>query len=66
MSRCPKYKSSKATRENRRAYWKMTAPILVKRSNCGALMMPHRVCKACGVIYLANLRRCNYVHLSKK
>ena len=32
MSICPKNKSSKAR----------------KCSKCGALMMPHRVCKACG------------------
>ena len=44
MSICPKNKSSKA----RRANWKMSAPNLVKCSKCGALMMPHRVCKACG------------------
>ncbi|MBR4758888.1 MAG: 50S ribosomal protein L32, partial [Lachnospiraceae bacterium] len=24
------------------------APTLVKCSNCGALMMPHRVCQSCG------------------
>ena len=35
-------------RDRRRANWKMTAPNLVKCSKCGALMMPHRVCKACG------------------
>ncbi|MFR5415325.1 MAG: 50S ribosomal protein L32 [Enterocloster bolteae] len=46
MSICPKNKSSKARRDSRRANWKMSAPNLVK---CGAvLMMPHRVCKACG------------------
>ena len=44
MSICPKNKSSKA----RRANWKMSAPNLVKCSKCGALMMPHRVCKECG------------------
>ena len=43
MSICPKNKSSKG-----RANWKMSAPNLVKCSKCGALMMPHRVCKACG------------------
>jgi large subunit ribosomal protein L32 len=26
----------------------MQATTLVKCSKCGALMMPHRVCKACG------------------
>ena len=47
MSICPKNKSSKARRDKRRANWKMSAPNLVKCSKCGALMMPHRVCKAC-------------------
>ena len=41
-------KSSKARRDKRRANWKMSAPNLVKCSKCGELMMPHRVCKACG------------------
>ncbi len=45
---CPKNKSSKARRDKRRANWKMSAPNLVKCSKCGALMMPHRVCKSCG------------------
>ena len=51
MSICPKNKSSKARRDSRRANWKMSAPNLVKCSKCskcGALVMPHRVCKACG------------------
>ena len=48
MSVWPKNKSSKARRDKRRANWKMSAPNLVKCSKCGALMMPHRVCKACG------------------
>ena len=48
MSICPKKISSKARRDKRRAYWKMTAPTLVKCSKCGALMVPHRVCKNCG------------------
>ena len=51
MSICPKNKSSKARRDKRRANWKMSAPNLVKCSKCGALMMPHRVCKACGSSY---------------
>ena len=51
MSICPKNKSSKARRDSRRANWKMSAPTLVKCSKCGALMMPHRVCKACGASY---------------
>ena len=45
---CPKNKHSKARRDSHRAHWKMTAPNLVKCSKCGALMAPHRVCKACG------------------
>ena len=48
MSICPKNRSSRARRDKRRANWKMSAPTLVKCSKCGALMMPHRVCKACG------------------
>ena len=47
MSICPKNKSSKARRDKRRANWKMSAQNL-KCSKCGELMMPHRVCKACG------------------
>ena len=45
---CPKNKTSKARRDKRRANWKMSAPNLVRCSKCGELMMPHRVCKACG------------------
>ena len=48
MSICPKNTSSKARRDKRRANWKMSAPTLVKCSKCGALMMPHRVCKKRG------------------
>jgi large subunit ribosomal protein L32 len=50
MSICPKGKHSKGRRDSRRANWKMSAPNLVKCSNsqCGELMVPHRVCKACG------------------
>ena len=51
MSICPKNKSSKARRDSRRANWKMSAPNLVKCSKCGELMMPHRVCKACGASF---------------
>ncbi len=48
MSICPKNKHSAARRDKTRAHWKMQATTLVKCSKCGALMMPHRVCKACG------------------
>ena len=48
MSICPKNKNSKAHRDARRANWKMGAVNLVKCPKCGSLVMPHRVCKACG------------------
>ncbi|MCI1721450.1 MAG: 50S ribosomal protein L32 [Lachnospiraceae bacterium] len=48
MSICPKNKHSAARRDKHRASWKMSSMNLVKCSKCGALMMPHRVCKACG------------------
>ncbi|HAE44940.1 MAG TPA: 50S ribosomal protein L32 [Lachnospiraceae bacterium] len=49
MSICPKNKHSAARRDKSRAsHWKMAKSTLVKCSKCGALMMPHRVCKACG------------------
>ena len=48
MSICPKNKSSKARRDSRRANWKMGAVNLIKCSKCGALTLPHRVCKSCG------------------
>ena len=48
MSICPKNKSSRSRRDKRRANWKMSAPALVPSSKCGALMVPHRVCKAGG------------------
>ena len=48
MSICPKNKSSKGHRDQRRANWKMTAPTLVKCSHCGALMQTHMACKKCG------------------
>ena len=48
MSIGPKNKSSTARRDSRRANWTLSAMNLVKCSKCGALMMPHRVCKACG------------------
>lgn len=52
MSICPKNKTSKARRDKRRANWKMGAVNLVKCSKCGALMMPHRVCKALSLIHI--------------
>ena len=68
MSICPKNKSSKARRDKRRANWKMSAPTLVKCSKCGELMLPHRVCKACGTYNKKSLlwtNPCNTRHLGK-
>lgn len=45
----PKRKVSKARRDKRRsAVWKLDAPAFSKCTNCGALAVPHRVCKECG------------------
>ena len=44
----PKNRTSKARRNKRKANWKLTAPNLAKCSKCGALIMPHRVCKEGG------------------
>ena len=44
----PKNRTSKARRDKRRANWKLTVPGLAKCSKCGALIMPHHVCKKCG------------------
>ena len=45
----PKRKTSKARRDKRRNnLWKLTAPTLVKCSDCGAYKRPHRICPACG------------------
>ncbi len=45
----PKGKVSRQRRDKRRSsVWKLTAPQLVACPNCGALVMPHRVCPACG------------------
>jgi len=44
----PKRKTSKARRDKRRANWKLTVPGLIKCPKCQELIMPHRVCGACG------------------
>ena len=45
----PKGKVSRQRRDKRRSStWKLEVPNLVKCSNCGAFVMPHRACKACG------------------
>ena len=48
MSICPKNKTYRGRRDKRRANWTMSATSLVKCPKCGELMLPHRVCKACG------------------
>ena len=45
----PKGKVSKARRDKRRSsVWKLEAPGLVACPKCGALHLPHRMCKECG------------------
>jgi large subunit ribosomal protein L32 len=45
----PKRKTSKARRDKRRSsHWKLDTPNIAKCSKCGALRLPHRVCKSCG------------------
>lgn len=45
----PKSKTSKARRDKRRnSTWKLTLPGLVKCSQCGAMILPHRACSKCG------------------
>ena len=41
----PKRRTSTARKNKRRSsVWKMSAPTLVKCSNCGAYTVPHKVC----------------------
>lgn len=45
----PKGKVSRQRRDKRRSStWKLAIPNLVKCPECGAFVMPHRACKACG------------------
>ncbi len=45
----PKSKVSKSRRDTRRNnVWKLEMPGFVKCPKCGAPVMPHRACKACG------------------
>ena len=44
----PKNRISKAAGAKRKAQYKLSQPGLAKCSKCGALMVPHQVCKACG------------------
>lgn len=45
----PNRRVSKARRDKRRSnVWKLTAPNLVKCSNCGEYTASHKVCGTCG------------------
>ncbi|MEM9194562.1 MAG: 50S ribosomal protein L32 [Myxococcota bacterium] len=45
----PKRRTSRMKRDQRRAqHDKVTAPNLIPCPNCGEMMVPHRVCPACG------------------
>lgn len=45
----PKRKHSNArTQSRRRSNWKLEKTNVVTCPNCGAKMLPHRVCEACG------------------
>lgn len=45
----PKRKTSKARRDKRRNnVWKLKDPAFSVCPQCGALKVPHRVCKTCG------------------
>lgn len=45
----PKRRTSRMKRNQRRAnHDKVSAPNLVPCPNCGDVMVPHRVCDACG------------------
>ncbi len=44
----PFRKISKTRKNMRRTHYKVTANGLVKCSNCGEMIRPHRVCDKCG------------------
>ena len=44
----PFRKISKTRRDMRRTHYKVTANGLVKCTNCGEMIRPHRVCDKCG------------------
>ena len=44
----PKGKISKSRGRMRRANWKLSAPGVITCPKCGAVVLPHRACKACG------------------
>ncbi|MCR9246807.1 MAG: 50S ribosomal protein L32 [bacterium] len=44
----PKRKISRAHRGNRRSHLSLQRTQLVRCTNCGAMIRPHTICKACG------------------
>ena len=44
----PESKKSKRMRGHRRSHHALKAPSLITCNNCGALILPHRVCNQCG------------------
>ena len=45
----PKRRTTRSKRDMRRAnHQKVAVPTIVPCANCGAMMVPHRVCDACG------------------
>lgn len=44
----PKKRTGKSAQGHRRSNWKGSVPETTKCSNCGALVLTHTVCDACG------------------
>ncbi len=44
----PKKRTGHSAQGHRRSNWKATTPETTKCSNCGALVLTHTVCTACG------------------
>ena len=44
----PKKRMSRQKRDQRRANWKAVAPNVAVCKNCGAPVLSHRACPACG------------------
>lgn len=44
----PKKKMSRSRTRRRKAQWKVSSPTLGKCAKCGAMHVPHRMCKECG------------------
>lgn len=44
----PARRVSKTRKNKRRSSYKKATPTLVKCTNCGEMIAPHRVCPACG------------------